>query len=243
MALVVLNDADDHRSGAAANHRLPSALELEEVSSGLEDLVRYSMEASPQVRPKALAGTWTDHVDVPEADPVDHAERVMFGLGQHCVDGKLQPLGEFLEPGVCRRLQDHVVLRHQNAPRLFPVAVLPALPLDHLDRGGGAGGEGDLVDLVGLFDREAGSAEDLVDCGGVLLHLGDRAEAELSGASLATSPRRAVLRTALASPVDSLTTTVGLPPSTPRESHPRSLPSLHRISGSVRGGRGLSDPL
>ena len=42
-------------------------LDMEEVSSGLEDLVRYSMEVSPQVRPKALAGTWTDHVDAPEA--------------------------------------------------------------------------------------------------------------------------------------------------------------------------------
>ena len=84
-ALVVLNDADDHRSGVAANHRLPSALDMEEVSSGLEDLVRHSVEASPQVGPKALASTWTDHADVPEADPLDHAERVMFGLGQHCV--------------------------------------------------------------------------------------------------------------------------------------------------------------
>ena len=63
---------------------------MEEVSSGLEDLVRYSMEASPQVGPKALAGTWTDHVNVPEADPVDDAEPVVFGLGQHCVDGKPQ---------------------------------------------------------------------------------------------------------------------------------------------------------
>ena len=42
-------------------------LDMEEVSSGLEDLVRHSMEVSPQVGPKALAGTWTDHVDVPEA--------------------------------------------------------------------------------------------------------------------------------------------------------------------------------
>ncbi|MDE2796160.1 MAG: hypothetical protein OXL34_15190 [Gemmatimonadota bacterium] len=135
MALVVLNDADDHRSGVAANHRLPSALDVEKVSSRLENLVRYSMEASPQVGPKALAGTWTDHVDVPEADPVDHAEPVMFGLGQHRVDGKLQPLGEFLEPRVCRRLQDHVVLRHQNAPRLFPVAVLPALLFSTISTG------------------------------------------------------------------------------------------------------------
>ncbi len=67
MALVVLNDADDHRSGFAASHRLPSALDMEDVSARLEDLVRYAVEASPQVRPKALAGTWTDHVDVPEA--------------------------------------------------------------------------------------------------------------------------------------------------------------------------------
>ena len=59
---------------------------MEEVSSGLEDLVRHSMEASPQVRPKALADTWTDHVDVPEADPVDHAEPVIFGPGQHRVE-------------------------------------------------------------------------------------------------------------------------------------------------------------
>ena len=42
-------------------------LDMEEVSSGLEDLVRYSMEVSPQVGPKALAGTWTDHGDVPGA--------------------------------------------------------------------------------------------------------------------------------------------------------------------------------
>ena len=87
MALVVLNDTDNHRAGVAADHRLASALDVEEVSSRLEDLVPYSMEASPQVEPKALAGTWTDHVDVPEAGPVDHAEPVMFGLGQHCVEG------------------------------------------------------------------------------------------------------------------------------------------------------------
>ena len=127
MALVVLNDADNHRSGVTADHRLASALDVQEVSSRLEDLVRYSMEASPQVEPKALAGTRTDPVDLPEADPVDHAEPVMFGLGQHCVDGRLQPLGESLEPGVCRGLHDHAVLRYQDAPRLFPVAVLPAV--------------------------------------------------------------------------------------------------------------------
>ena len=180
MALVVLNDADNHRSGMAADHRLASALDVQEVSSRLEDLVRYSMKASPQVEPKALASTWADHVNVPEAGPVDHAEPVMFGLGQHRVDGRLQPLGESLEPGVCRGLQDHAVLRHQDAPRLFPVAVLPALLLDHLDGRAVAGGEGDLVDLSGSLYREAGSPERVLDRGGVAFHLADRAEAEVA---------------------------------------------------------------
>ena len=172
MALVVLNDADDHRSGMAADHRLASALDVQEVSSRLEDLVRYSMEASPQVESEVLAGTWTDHVDVPEADPVDHAELGLLRLGEHGADGQLQPLGESLEPGVCGGLQDHAVLRHQDAPRLFPVAVLPALLLDHLDRGAVAGGEGDLADLAGSLDWEAGSAECVLDRGDVAVPSG-----------------------------------------------------------------------
>ena len=45
-----------------------------------------------------------------------------------------------------------------------------------LDRGGGAGGEGDLVELAGSFDGVAASPECLVDCGDVLVHLGDGAE-------------------------------------------------------------------
>ena len=180
MALVVLNDADNHRSGMAADHRLASALDVQEVSSRLEDLVPYSMEASPQVESEVLAGTWTDHVDVPEADPVDDAELGLLRLGEHGADGQLQPLGESLEPGVCRGLQDHAVLRHQDAPRLFPVAVLPALLLDHLDRGAVAGGEGDLVDLAGSLDREAGSPECVLDRGDVAFHLADGAEAELA---------------------------------------------------------------
>ena len=166
--------------GWPLNHRLASALDVQEVSSRMEDLVPYSMKASPQVEPKALASTWADHVDVPEAGPVDHAEPVMFGLGQHRVDGRLQPLGESLEPGVCRGLQDHAVLRHQDAPRLFPVAVLPALLLDHLDRGAVSGPEGDLADLAGSLDREAGSPERVLDRGDVAVHLADRAEAELA---------------------------------------------------------------
>ena len=180
MALVVLDDADDHRSGVAADHRLAPALDVQEVSSGLEDLVRYAMEARPQVESEVLAGTWADHVDVPEADPVDHAEPVMLGLGQHRVDGRLQPLGESLEPGVCRGLQDDAVLGDQDAPRLFAVAVLPALLLDQLDGGGVAGGEGDLVDFAGLLDGEAGSPECVLDGGGVAGHLADGAEAEVA---------------------------------------------------------------
>ena len=89
-------------------------------------------------------------------------------------------IGEFLEPGVCRGLQDHAVLRHQDAPRLFPVAVLPAVLLDHLDRGAVAGGEGYLVELAGSFYWEAGSAECILDGGGVAFHLADRAEAEVA---------------------------------------------------------------
>ena len=39
MALVVLNAAEDHRCGVAADHRLAPALGVQEVSSGLEDLL------------------------------------------------------------------------------------------------------------------------------------------------------------------------------------------------------------
>lgn len=67
MALVVVDDADDHRCGVAVDHRLASGLGVQEVSSGLEGLVRHSMDASTQVGPKALVGTATDDVDVPEA--------------------------------------------------------------------------------------------------------------------------------------------------------------------------------
>jgi len=56
-------------------------LDMEEVSSRLEDLVRYSMEASPRVRPKALAGTWTDHVDVPEAARATLGRMLRGGTG------------------------------------------------------------------------------------------------------------------------------------------------------------------
>ena len=40
MALVVVDDADDHRCGVAVDHRLASGLGVQEVSSGLEGLVR-----------------------------------------------------------------------------------------------------------------------------------------------------------------------------------------------------------
>ena len=68
---------------------------------------------------------------------MDHAEPVMFGLGQHCVDGRPQLLGELLEPGVCGGLEDDAVLSDQDGPGFFAVAVLPAVVLAQLDGGGG----------------------------------------------------------------------------------------------------------
>ena len=58
--------------------------------------------------------------------------------------------------------------------------LVPALLFRQLDRGGGAGGEGDLVDRSGSLDGEASSPEYFVDCGDVLVHLGDGAEADLA---------------------------------------------------------------
>ena len=86
---------------------------------------------------------------------MDHAEPVMLGLGQHGVDGRAQLLGESLEPSVCGGLEDVAVLGHQDAPRLFAVAVVPALLLGQLDGNGVAGGEGALGGLAGLFDGKA----------------------------------------------------------------------------------------
>ena len=48
-----------------------------------------------------------------------HTQQVMFGLGKHRVDGKLQPLGELCEPGVRRSLHGHAVVHYKNAPRPF----------------------------------------------------------------------------------------------------------------------------
>ena len=98
--LVVLNDADDHRTGVSADRGAASALGVKEVLARLEHFVRHSVEARPQVEAEVLATTRTDHVDVPETDPVDHTQPVVFGLGEDGVDGQLQPLGEVLEPGV-----------------------------------------------------------------------------------------------------------------------------------------------
>ena len=98
--LVVLNDADDHRTGVSGDHGAASALGVKEVLARLEHFVRHSVEARPQVEAEVLATTRTDHVDVPETDPVDHTQPVVFGLGEDGVDGQLQPLGEVLEPGV-----------------------------------------------------------------------------------------------------------------------------------------------
>ena len=104
--LVVLNDADDHRAGVSADDGAASALGVKEVPAGLEDLVRNPMEAGPQVVPEVLAATRTDHADVPETDPVDHTQPVVFGLGEHRPGCHPQPIGEFLEAGVGRGLED-----------------------------------------------------------------------------------------------------------------------------------------
>ena len=81
---------------------------------------------------------------------MDHTQPVVFGLGEHRVDSHPQPLGEVLEPGVGRGLQDDRVPRQEDAPGFVPVPVVPALPFRQLDRGGGAGGDGDLVDPVAI---------------------------------------------------------------------------------------------
>ena len=111
---------------------------------------------------------------------MDHTQPVVFGLGEHRVDSHPQPLGEVLEPGVGRGLQDYRVLHQEDAPGFVPVPVVPALPFRQLDRGAGAGGEGDLVDVSGSLDREASSPEQLLDRGDVLVHLADWAEADLA---------------------------------------------------------------
>ena len=128
---------------------------MKEVLARLEHFVRHSVEARPQVEAEVLATTRTDHVDVPETDPVDHTQPVVFGLGEHRVDSHPQPLGEVLEPGVGRGLQDDRVPCQEDAPGFVLVPVVPALPFRQLDRGAAAGGEGDLMDLSGPLDREA----------------------------------------------------------------------------------------
>ena len=78
----------------------PSALGVKEVLAGLEHFVRHSVEPRPQVEAEVLATTRTDHVDVPETDPVDHSQLVVLGLGEDGVDSQVQARGEVLEPGV-----------------------------------------------------------------------------------------------------------------------------------------------
>ena len=63
-----------------------------------------------------------------------HAQLVVFGRGKYRVDSHPQLLGEALEPGVVRRLQDYRVLHQEYTPRLFLVPVLPPVLLHHLDR-------------------------------------------------------------------------------------------------------------
>ena len=94
-----------------------------------------------------------------------HTQLVVFGVGEHRVDSHPQPLDEVLEPGVGRGLQDDRVPCQEDAPDFVPVSVVPALPFRQPDRGGGVGGEGDLVGLSGSFDGVAASAEGFVDWG------------------------------------------------------------------------------
>ena len=107
----------------SASHRLPPALEMEEVSFRL----KTSFGASCRPRAAGSAESACQHPYGPRrctgARPCG-AETAVFGLAQHRGDGKSQPLGEFPEPGVCR-LYNHGVFRQQDAPRLIPFAVLP----------------------------------------------------------------------------------------------------------------------
>ena len=111
---------------------------------------------------------------------MDHTQLVVFGLGEDGVDGHPQLVNEVLEPGVGRGLQGDRVPCQEDAPGFVLVPVVPALLFRQLDRGGGAGGEGDLVDFSGSFDGEAGYPECLLDCGDVLVHLGDGTEPDLA---------------------------------------------------------------
>ena len=175
-----LRSACRNRWSASLECAAASALGVKEVLARLEHFVRHSVEARPQVEAEVLATTRTDHVDVPETDPVDHTQPVVFGLGEDGVDRQLQPLGEVFEPRLGRGLQDYRILCQEDAPGFVLVPAVPALPFRQLDRGAAAGGEGDLVDLSGSLDREAASAEGLVVWGDVLVQLGDGAEAELA---------------------------------------------------------------
>ena len=51
------------------------------------------------------------------------------------LDGQLQLLGEVLEPGVGRGLQDDRVPCQEDAPGFVPVAAVPAVPFRQLGQG------------------------------------------------------------------------------------------------------------
>lgn len=80
--LIVLNDANDHRTVVSADHGAAPALGVKEVLVRLEHLVRNAVEARPQVEAEVLAAARTDDVDVPETDPVDHTQLVVCGRGE-----------------------------------------------------------------------------------------------------------------------------------------------------------------
>ena len=87
----------------------PPAFDVPEMPTRREDFVRKSMQSGPQVEAKLPPLLRTDCVNVPQAHPLDDAEAVVLGLGKNRANGKVEPLGELLEPLVGRRLRRHAV--------------------------------------------------------------------------------------------------------------------------------------
>ena len=103
-----------------------SVLGMKELWGRLEHLLRHSVEARSQVEAEVLAATRTDHGDVPETDPMDYTQLVVFGLGEDWVESQVQALGEVFEAGVGRGLQDDRVPCQEDAPGLRPSSGSPS---------------------------------------------------------------------------------------------------------------------
>lgn len=109
---------------------------------GLEDFARHPVEARPQGEAEVLAATQSDHVAVPETDAVEPrpAGRVRARRVPSRPASATARLGGFFGTGVPRGLEDDRVPHQKDAPGLVVIAVLPAVPLRHLDGGAAAGG-------------------------------------------------------------------------------------------------------